>query len=135
MKNKDTIDFPEGAEILFSEPLEGFMPDDIRQWLSDHDNEHGLAVATARVHNKVGWLHHDLNDPDIPYTLEIRAVFDEWYSFEKELYERIITILRAENASGKANHTITEKGLHYVILPFMERNGFRDGSGWWVEKE
>ena len=136
MKNKDknSIELPEGAAILFSEPLEGVVPDDIRQWLSDHDNERGLAVAMARVNNKVGLLYHDLNDPDVPYNLELKTIFNEWWSLEKELDEKIIKILHEENASGKANHNIAEKGLHYVIMPFMERNGFRDGAGWWVEK-
>lgn len=28
---------------------------------------------------------------------------------------------------------LSDKGLHYVVLPFMERNGYRDGAGWWIK--
>ena len=68
-----------------------------------------------------------------PYNVR-QCIFKEWWSFQQELYTKIIVILKEENAAGKTKHKISNKGLHYVILPFMERNGYRDGAGWWVKK-
>lgn len=25
------------------------------------------------------------------------------------------------------------EGWHFKILPFMQENGYRDGSGWWIK--
>lgn len=36
-----------------------------------------------------------------------------------------------ENESG-SHHVLSGIGTHYIVLPFMERNGFLDGSGWWI---
>ena len=126
--------FPDNAVVLSSEPLKGYCPQDIRLWLYQNSSEADFATALAMVHNQSGWLSHDLDELEEPEHSKALAIFNEWWELQKELYDKIIVILKSENASGKANHRIADKGLHYVILPFMERYGYRDGAGWWVKK-
>ena len=126
------MDFDNNAVVLTSEPLKGFTPADMRKWLRENDTENGLASVFASVHNQTGWLGHDLDELNEPELSVAEAAYNEWWKFQEVLYKKIITILQRENDAGFANHTITEKGLHYVVKPFMERNGYRDGGGWWV---
>ena len=131
----ETIGFPENAVVMGSEPLTDISVSDVRHWLNENDTELGLATALAKVNNKTGWLMHDLDELEEAELSKAKAAINEWWTLETELYEKIISILKAENTSGKANHTFTEKGLYYVVKPFMERNGYRDGAGWWVCKK
>jgi len=125
---------PENAVIMISPPLKGYIPNDVREWLSHNNTENGLAEAFANVSNLVGWLGHELCDPDNPYIAKTEEAYKEWDVLETALRDRIFTVLQEENASGKYNHMISiQGGWHYVVLPFMERNGYRDGCGWWVK--
>lgn len=45
------------------------------------------------------------------------------------LFDEIFIILRSEKT------VIPERGYNTVLKPFMERNGFVDGRGWWIHKE
>jgi len=127
------MDLDNNAVILASEPLKEITPTDMRELLSKNDDEDGLASIFAKVHNQTGWLGHDLDELEEPGLSVALGIYNEWWKFQKELYDKIIAILQKENDVGTANHTITDKGLHYVVMPFMERNGYRDGGGWWVK--
>lgn len=126
------MNFPKDAVIFASEPLEGRKASDIRQWLNKNATESALATALAQVGNKTGWLCHDLDELEEPELSKAETTFNEWWNLENELYNKIIEILECENTQGKASLKISNKGLHYVVLPFMERNGYRDRAGWWV---
>lgn len=122
--------------ILFKAPLDGYVPDDIRQWITEHHNtDTVLAEAMAAVGRKVGWFHHELNDPDnddatiAKYKIE----FDGWWTLEKELVAEIIHRLERQNSEQGTTHRTTGDGWHYIIEPFMNQNGYRDGAGWWIK--
>jgi hypothetical protein len=44
-----------------------------------------------------------------------------------------LKILTDENRLKKTNHQL-EGGTHYIAKPFMERNGYYDGGGWWIKE-
>ena len=124
--------------ILFKAPLEGYVPNDVRQWLKEqHSTDAALAEAMASVGRKVGWLHHELNDPDNDEAQieKYDKEFDAWWDLEKELVAEIICRLNEQNRTTGTSYVTDGKGWHYIIEPFMEQNGFRDGAGWWVRKE
>ena len=78
---------------------------------------------------------HDLDDPDYdPIHDKVKQSFAMWEELQDLLYEKIVNILRAENEAG-SHHVLSGIGTHYIVLPFMEREGFRDGSGWWIKDE
>lgn len=43
------------------------------------------------------------------------------------LHDKIITILKAEGL------LIPDDGRIEALYPFMARNGYRDGRGWWIK--
>lgn len=132
--NNDDYDSRENEEediyILEFEPLKGFTPYDVRQWLQKNTEESALAIALSLVHNKTGLMGHELDETD---NACFEKVYEEWWTLEKELYAKIIKILEEENLKKQASHKISDKGLHHVVLPFMERNGYRDETGWWIK--
>lgn len=115
--------------ILASEPLESFLPDDIRIWLKDNYSEQHLADVFAGVRNKVGWLMHEADED-----WAAQEMFERWDELYEELYSKIFEILKEENIRKNTNH-ILEGGTHNIVKPFMEKYGYCDGSGWWIEKE
>lgn len=101
--------------ILTKEPFVGFMPADLRIWLREHNKDTDLAVALAEVNDH--WLVY---------------AYEEWWELEKKLYDLVISSMRQANLWGEANYDLERIGLYNIVKPFMEKNGFRDGSGWWV---
>ena len=119
----------ENTLILTTEPFVGFMPADLRNWLQQNSKDEDLAVAMVEVHNHVGCLGHELDESDDRW---LTYAFEEWWSLEKEICEMITSSMRQANLSGEANYDLEQKGLYYLVKPFMEKNGYRDGSGWWI---
>lgn len=119
----DSVVFPEGAVVMASEPLPGITPE---KWLSMLGESYGdveLATALAGAWNKCGWLGHDLDDDD--YTQEMISEHDAWWALEEELIAEVARRMNRE----------CETPYVKLIAPFMERNGYRDGCGWWVKAE
>jgi len=125
------------AVVLFMEPLEGYTPDDIRQWLIEHITDDDLATAYAQVSNQAGWLMHDVGDPDNDEETDrkIRQCFDAWWELDQELLSKIIDRIKCYNRDNGTNYPIEGKGTHFIVEPFMNMHGYRDGSGWWINKD
>ena len=113
--------------ILEQDPFVGFMPDDIRNWLSLHSQDENIALAMMHVHNKVGRLMHESEEYNDAWA---DFAFMEWKELETEITETIIRLLES-NTFGK-RESPERAGTYYRIKPFMERNGYRDYSGWWI---
>ena len=120
--------------IMATEPLMGYMPDQIREIASKYDSDEALAAIYASVSNKAGWIGHDIGEPenDEETNNRLKKEFNEWWTLEKELYAEIVCRLQKENVEKRTKHITSGKGMWFVVKPFMERNGFRDGAGWWI---
>ena len=121
--------------IMASEPLKGYTPDQMREMASKYDSDEALAAVYASVSNKTGWIGHDIGEPenDEETNNRLKKELDEWWKLEKELYAEIVSRLQKENAEKGTTYITSGKG-RYIVKPFMERNGFRDGAGWWVDE-
>jgi len=117
--------------IIQKEPLTGYTPSEALRWFASVSDEKTIAAVHAAVSNHVGSLRHELDEND-PW---IDEAYDAWLDVEEVTYQRIWNILKAENDSGKAKHTLSGIGKYYIVKPFMLRNGYRDGSGWWIEND
>lgn len=119
------------AVVLFEEPLKDYKPKDIKNILVDDQSDITLAACFAAVHNQTGWLAHDIDDGDNDKETNNRIIteFNEWWSLEKKLVAEI------EQRLGNTCHKKQDVGYHFIVKPFMERNGYRDGAGWWVKRE
>lgn len=118
-----SVTIPEGTVIMGSEPLAGVTADAWRTQLGEDYTDESLAAALAGAWNKSGWLGHDLGDDAC--TPEVEAAYKEWYALEEELIGKIALRLKRK----------CETPYIKLVTPFMERNGYRDGGGWWVKKE
>lgn len=115
--------------ILEKEPLEGYTPTEAQQWLSSVTGEKTIAASYAVISNHLGMLMHEIDDDD-PWGAE---AFYAWQEVSNELYYRILSVLKAEDAEETERLLSAGKGTHHVVKPFMLRNGYRDGNGWWIE--
>ena len=120
-------------DILLEEPLKDSTPEDIRNLLQYDQTEKTLAAAMAAVANQTGWIGHSLDDPDNDAATNkaVELAFDAWWALEKELYIKISNILIQETPDV---YIPESTGWHYIIQPFMTRNGYRDGGGWWIKE-
>ena len=119
---------PDVTIAMGAEPLSGLKPDDIRKWRILHHSEKDLARAYADVSNKYWWVEDNEYDfkQGTPEYQEACKITDEWGKLMRELETEILDVLRSEDI------TIPEKGRIVVLRPFMKRNGFFDGNGWWI---
>lgn len=124
--------YPKNTLILTTEPFVGFMPADLRAWITEHGSDTDLAMALAEVHNHVGILGHELDDIDDHWLI---YAYEAWREVEKELYDLITASMQRSNQQGETAYNLSQPGLHWLVKPFMEKNGFQDGTGWWVQTE
>ncbi|MBQ6066348.1 MAG: hypothetical protein IJK89_05965 [Clostridia bacterium] len=118
--------------VFDREPFVGFMPDDLRDWLKTHRQESDIALLVKLIHEKTAYV---ADGSDETGDVWAHYAYEEWFELEIELIELIKEILSAENRTKGTNYPLEGLGTHYVIRPFMERNGYRDCSGWWIKEE
>lgn len=121
----------ESAVVLLGEPLKDYNPKDIKNILADDRSDKTLAACLAAVHNQTGWLAHDIDDDDndVETNNRLMAEYNMWWSLEEEL------VAEVERRLGNEHNQNQDVGYHFIVKPFMERNGYRDGAGWWVKRE
>ena len=106
---------------------------DVKSRVTDNMPEDEIAAVFAAASNKLAGLHADLNDPDYVRIVDkIEQSYAMWGELQEEMYCRIVSILQREN-DNVGTHVLSGIGTHYIVLPFMERNGYRDSGGWWIE--
>ena len=115
--------------IMASEPTPDMTPTDVRNYFAKRKTEKDLADAFAIASNKFWWVEDNIYDYEegTPEHRLAREITDEWGSLMYEYEERIFVILRSEGV------VIPETGRIKVLEPFMKRNGYRDGNGWWIK--
>lgn len=127
----DDLILSEDTIVMASEPMPDCTPDELRAWYEGHNSERDLAITYAAASNEFWWVEDNEYDyeRETKEYQEARRITDSWGELMDELRQKIFDILRAEGV------TIPEKGYNTVLIPFMERNGFRDGQGWWVRNK
>lgn len=117
--------------VMASEPAPDLTIEQATELSHQIETEQELAHLFAVVENKAKWLDDACYDfeVDSPEHKKARAISDSWFSLAKKLQGRICDILISEGVE------IPDKGKIVVLRPFMERNGFRDGNGWWIREE
>ena len=121
--------------VMMSEPFDNVTPKDVRKWLKEGNySEKSLAVALACAHNKFWWVEDDLYDyeENSEEYKSVLKVVNSWGELIKEIEKRISFILKKEGVHIPKKVTILSIK---TLVPFMDRNGYYDGDGWWIEKE
>lgn len=96
-----------------------------------HPTERSLADAFADASNAFFWLAFDADEADqkTKKGRKALAVCQRWECLVRILQGEIIQTLRGEGVE------IPECGYIDVLIPFMARNGFAFGGGWWIKME
>jgi hypothetical protein len=120
-----------GIVIMASEPIPNKTPTDVRGYFAERKSERDLADAFAIASNKFWWVEDNVYDYEegTPEYIAACAITDEWGALMDEYEERIFMILRNEGVE------IPATGRIKVLEPFMKRNGYRDGNGWWIKNK
>lgn len=117
-----------GAIIIGREPVPDLSPEDVREWLAHHNDENGLARAFAAADNKFWWVEdnkYDYREGTPEYEKAVRTT-NAWGTLMAELKDKIFAILKTEHIN------IPETRQIEILKPFMERNGYYNGNGWWI---
>lgn len=104
-------------------------PAKMKRYFFGKQTEKDLADAFAIASNKFFLLadnEYDYEEGSKEY-IEACAITDEWCALMNDYEEKILEILRSEGV------IIPETGRIRVLKPFMARNGYIDGTGWWIK--
>lgn len=115
--------------IMGKEPVPGISPADIKERYSGLPSEQCLADAFAISSNKFWWVEDAEYDyeVDTPEHQAVCATTDAWGELMVYYKSQIFTILQSEGVA------IPESGQIAVLKPFMLRNGYIEGNGWWIK--
>lgn len=122
---------PANAVIMAENPTGDMTIEEMQRQAAAAITERELAEAFALAENKAWWIGDNEYDYEegTPEHMEACRITDAWFAVADSLKERIFSVLRKEGIS------IPESEQIKVLTPFMERNGFRDGRGWWVKEK
>lgn len=95
--------------------------DVLRRALAENSTDENLAKIFAKTSNQTGKLFHMVDDPD--------KSFEENEKYLEEIKARL-TKSNKENGTAYVTEDVP---FSNPPKPFMEQNGYCDGSGWWIE--
>ncbi len=116
--------------VMCGDPSLDLTIEKVKEIFDEISTETELADLFAVVHNKAWWIEDEMYDFDEGTEEYIKAVerTNMWFSLADKLKDEIFCILKTEGVE------IPAKGQIVVLEPFMKRNGFRDGQGWWIKE-
>lgn len=115
--------------IMAEEPCPNLTAKELHLRYSTMQTEQELADAYALSSNQFWWVEDDSYDYEegTPEYQKARDITNAWKVVMEEYENMIFGILRNEGI------TIPNTGRIEVLIPFMERNGYEDGNGWWIK--
>ena len=120
-----------GIFIIGQEPNPNLTIEKANQLFTEIKTEKDIADLFALVENKAWWIEDEKYDFDEGTEEYKKAVekTDIWFALADKLKDMIFSILKSEGVQ------IPSKGQIVVLEPFMKRNGFINGSGWWIKDD
>ena len=115
--------------VMAKDPVPNMSAAEVKTYFADKHTEKDLADAYAIAHNKFWWVEDNEYDYEkgTPEYITACAITEEWGSLMNEYKARIFDILTNEGV------TIPTTGQIEILAPFMARNGYADGNGWWIK--
>lgn len=120
--------FDEDTVIMGGDPTPNVTIEEMDLFARQAETEKDLADAYAMASNKAWWVEDDIYDYEegTPEHKEACRITEEWFAVAEIIRNKIFEILKSEGAE------VTNRGYIEILKPFMARNGYRDGKGWWV---
>lgn len=124
------IDISKDAFVMCQEPSPDLTIEKANEIFDKIETEKDIANLFAIVYNKAWWIEDEEYEFEEGTEEHRKAVerTDMWFALSDKLRNMIFDILRHEGVE------IPDKGQIVVLEPFMKRNGFRDGQGWWIKE-
>ncbi len=116
--------------VMCEEPMSDLTIEKANQIFDEIETEKDIADLFSVVHNKAWWIEDEEYDFEEGTDEHRKAVerTDMWFALSDKLRNMIFDILKSEGVE------IPDKGQIVVLEPFMKRNGFINGSGWWIKE-
>ena len=117
-----------------SSPEKRLTAEEVIHWVDENPTEANIADAFETAHCAFVYFEDETYDYDrysqnwAYYTWNA----NQWHSVIQHTEGMILDILRKESIAGVANHAPDDVDSYHAIQQFMERNGYREGSGWWI---
>lgn len=124
------IDVTKDTFVMCGEPSPDLTIEKASEMFDEIETERELATLFAVVENKAWWIEdeeYDFNEGTEEYKKAVERT-NMWFSLTDKLRDEIFKILKSEGIK------IPDKGQIVVLEPFMKRNGFKDGQGWWIKE-
>ncbi|MBE6606098.1 MAG: hypothetical protein E7635_03575 [Ruminococcaceae bacterium] len=124
------IDISKYAFVMCQEPSPDLTIEKANEIFDKIETEKDIANLFAVVHNKAWWIEdeeYDFDEGTGEYRKAVEKT-DMWFSLADKLKDMIFDILKSEGIE------VPDKGQIVVLEPFMKRNGFKDGQGWWIKE-
>ncbi len=118
----------ENVFVMAKEPAPDLTIKEAEKALSKIKNEKELAMLFAIAENKAWWIEdeiYDYKEGTEEYRLAVEKT-DLWFLLADRLRYKIFAILIKEGVQ------IPIIGQKAILEPFMNRNGYKDNQGWWV---
>ncbi len=115
----------EGYLFLSCDSFENASPEDVIALLKKGMTDVQLADAFAAVSMRTKEIMFMAKDDDY-WGLQI---LDAWEKVEDKLISAISSRLTEMGIEPP-----DRKGTHYMVKPFMEKHGYRDGHSWWIKE-
>ena len=120
--------FEKSVTAMAKDPIPKKTPKEIEQMYKESKTEKNLAYTYALVHNKYWWIEDDLYDFEegSKEYKELEKEVNSWNKLLEKLEKEIFDILEKEGIK------IPKTSRIKVFEPFMLKNGFVNGDGWWI---
>lgn len=129
-RNMNEFKVDKNIIVMSSEPYLDVTLEMVETAAKECETELELATLFAIVENKAWWIEDEEYD-FAEGTEEHRQAVERtelWFALADKLRKRIFCILQSEGVEIPSTGQIT------VLEPFMKRNGYKNGQGWWVKK-
>lgn len=120
------------SSILHISELEVF-----KQAFKENGTDKNLAGIFAKASNQTGKLFHIVDDPENSPEENEKYLEESnlWWDFYIELLEEIKARLTMSNEENGTAYVTEDAPFREIAMPFMEKQGYRDGCGWWIKQE
>ena len=123
--------------VCAAPPFQQIDPSEVRELAKKYTSDGALAAIYAAVSARTTCIGHLVDDPENDAETNERIIveFEAWDELENELLSKILLRIKNDDGHLYPKPKTQKTGTHYIIKPFMEQNGYRDATGWWVEKK
>lgn len=116
--------------VMASEPAPELTLERAREMYAAVFTEQDLADVFAVIENKAWWMEGEEYEYDegSEEHKSACAITNKWFEIADRIRNDIFVILHSEGVE------IPQSGQIAILEPFMKRNGYRNGNGWWIKE-